>query len=220
MHRLSIEQVSFEREDLPLFAQVSSSLQSGDIMQITGHNGCGKTTLLKIIAGILLPSSGSINFSGFSVDSYESKSSMLYLGHQIGIDLSLSPMENLEWYFSLNGRKGDLSCELPNSSELMALLEKVGLKTYFDTPVYQLSAGQRRRVGLARLFYSKAPLWVLDEPFTSIDAAGVCSIEQCILRHAQRGGVVVLTSHQQWAEASVKLLDLEQYKVRVGDWLL
>jgi len=195
---------------MPLFSALSARWNSGDIVQILGANGSGKTTFLRLLAGLLRPHSGTVLFDGFAPESYECRSAMLYLGHQTGVELSLSPRENLEWYFALNGDKSGESMSAA-SVDFGALFDRVGLRGYEDVPCYQLSAGQQRRVALARLFRSNAPLWILDEPFTSIDKRGVGALVERIEEHAKSGGLVLLTSHQAWRDGC-KSLDLEAYR--------
>jgi heme exporter protein A len=210
MQHLTIESLSFERNDLPVFSNLSAQWPQGSLVQVLGQNGAGKTTLLRILAGLLKPTSGEVRWSGELLSSYAAQSELLYLGHEVGVDYSLTAEENLRWYFELNGTKsaGDASGEL----DVDTLLNKVGLKGYSSTLCRHMSAGQRRRVALARLYHSRAPLWVLDEPFTSIDAQGVESLSGCIREHVERGGLVVLSSHQFWTDTSVTYLELENYK--------
>ncbi len=215
MNSFVIDQLSFERDDLMLFQNVDAEWCSGDIVQLVGHNGSGKTTLMRILMGLLYPTEGSVHWNGHSVNSYEFRSSSLYLGHHVGVKATMTPYENLHWFFSLHGTKSK-AFESVSRGKLISALSEVGLAAYSDVPCYQLSAGQQRRVALARLTLSEAPFWVLDEPFTAIDKSGVTEMERLIDRHASKGGIVVLTTHQTWAAERVKLLNLESFKAKEG----
>ncbi|WP_096086532.1 cytochrome c biogenesis heme-transporting ATPase CcmA [Agaribacterium haliotis] len=217
MHCLALEKLYFEREDLPLFGGLSASWQSGSIVQIAGHNGCGKTTLLRMIAGLLQPSSGRVLWDDKANRGLSFQSKLLFLGHQVGVKMTMTALENLRWFFALHGRKSADKTPEVSRDELLEALERVGLRAYADTPAHSMSAGQQRRIALARLFISEAPLWILDEPFTAIDKHGVSELEQRIDKHAASGGIVLLTTHQRWSAPSFQVLDLEQYKGRAVD---
>ena len=216
MNCLSLENIDFERDDVSIFRNLKARWESGDIVQIAGQNGSGKTTLLRIITGLITPQQGRVLWNNYSNGSFEFRSSLLYLGHQVGVKLTMTPLENLAWYFGLNGRKSAVNQQGIDGTQLSEALAMVGLKFHLDVPCYQLSAGQHRRVALARLYLSNAPLWILDEPFTAIDAAGVVALEERIDRHARQGGIVLLTTHQSWNSESMKVFDLSsEANVRV-----
>lgn len=172
-----------ERNDRPLFSGLSLAVRPGDLVQVTGGNGAGKTTLLHLLAGLTSPESGEVRWQGAPLSEVRETfhSQLLWLGHQPGIKARLSARENLGFYHP--------ACP----DEALRLL---GLQGEEDRPVYQLSAGQQRRVALARLWLSRAPLWILDEPFTAIDAAGVALLTRRLEQHAREGGAAILTSHQ------------------------
>jgi len=196
--------ITFERDDVPLFSGVNFSLYPSRAVQITGANGAGKTTLLRIIAGSLMATEGDILWAGQSTRKQAAiyHSQLLYLGHSAGVKLSLTPRENLQWYFRLFPAR---SLDIDN-----ALLQ-VSLQGYEDVPCYSLSAGQQRRVALARLYLSSASLWVLDEPFTSIDVHGVVQLEELMKKHCTRGGALILTTHQQLGLDDIEVLELEAF---------
>lgn len=156
-------------------------------MQIEGANGAGKTSLLRILTGLSRADEGEVCWQQQSIyrqrEAYHA--SLLYLGHQPGVKAILTPLENLSFYH------GDCPQVL-----LWQALEQVDLIGYEDVPVAQLSAGQQRRVALARLWLTRAPLWILDEPLTAIDRAGVETLMALFIRHTAQGGVVILTTHQ------------------------
>lgn len=202
---LSGQNLACERDDRLLFSELSFSLSCGDVLQIAGPNGTGKTTLLRMLAGLLPDYEGEICFKGQPVldDPEQFRENLLYIGHHPGIKLNLTPEENLRWYQALYR---------PASTEqIYDALARVKLTGYEDVPCYTLSAGQHRRVALARLFLHPAPLWILDEPFTAIDQGGVKEIEQLLADHARQGGGVILTTHHNLSlPAELKVITLGQ----------
>jgi len=202
---LELRHISCERDDTLLFKGLSYIFHAGAVVQIQGENGAGKTTLLRIIAGLSDVYEGSITFNGSMHRSIEFYSSLLYLGHDGGVDVSLTPFENLRWYMGLNAQK-------ISTKDMLDALQKVGLRGYEYTPCSDLSAGQKRRTSLARLYCSNALLWVLDEPFTAIDVAGVESLCQLFTEHTQRGGLLIVTSHQPIDLPSLQVLNLQGFK--------
>jgi heme exporter protein A len=187
---LKVENLAFERDDSCLFENINLSLSSGEILQIEGANGSGKTTLLRLLTTALQPTAGSILYSGVALSEcrYQYLSDMLFIGHQPAVKLTLTAEENLRWMVASSAKTNQLS--------ISEALDGVGLSGYSDIPCYALSAGQHRRVALARLLISEARLWYLDEPFTAIDKQGVSFLESRLQQHLSGGGAVVLTSHQ------------------------
>lgn len=176
------------------------TLNDGEILQIEGPNGSGKTTLLRILTTALQPSGGEILYQGqiLSECQFDYLSNILFLGHQSALKLTLTAEENLSW----------ITSELPGSISVLNALERVGLRGYSDIPCHSLSAGQQRRVALARLLLSNAKIWFLDEPFTALDGQGVKFVEQCMERHVNGGGAVMLTTHQPIRMESVRRYSL------------
>jgi heme exporter protein A len=199
---LSVENLAFERDDSCLFSGVNFSVDPGDVLQIEGANGSGKTTLLRLLTGSLQSSAGNITYLGQALSAcrYDYLSDILYIGHQPAVKLNLSAEENLRWMVATSAQSNDIS--------VTDALTRVGLAGYSDIPCYALSAGQHRRVALARLLISEARLWYLDEPFTSIDKQGVAFLQSCLQEHAARGGAVILSTHQDLA-----LIGLRKYKL-------
>lgn len=203
---LELRQVSCERDERRLFEHLNLRAYAGDVIQIIGPNGSGKTTLLRALAGINPDYTGELLWMGRPVadTAWEYAQDLLYLGHLPGIKKALSPAENLRWYAAIGGNE--------SLSAISFALDAVGLYGYEDIPCYQLSAGQLRRVALARLYLSKARLWILDEPFTAIDKRGAAQLETVFSRHADQGGVILLTSHQDLALDSLKHVDLQDFQ--------
>lgn len=176
---LAARDVSLERGGRQLFTRLSFEVHGGHLVQIEGANGAGKTSLLRILAGL--------SRHGFE-GRVQRGAALLYLGHASGVKGLLSPRENLAWHVAGEGSY--------SAAQIEAALAAVGLYGYEDVPSNTLSAGQHRRVNLARLHLSRSPLWLLDEPFTAIDRRGVGELEELLVAHAERGGAVVFTSHQ------------------------
>lgn len=178
------------RDDRCLFSHLSAVVHPGDVIQVTGANGVGKTTLLHGVAGLSDRHKGRIYWAGEAVsDSRDDYlRNLLFIGHLPGVKALLTVAENLQVLAQWRGIT-------LSDATLAAALLKVSLSGYEDCPVAQLSAGQKRRVALARLFTEPVPLWILDEPFTAIDQAGVQELEGWIADHAAAGGMVLLTTH-------------------------
>lgn len=191
---LTVERLHFERDDCNVFEQIDLRVDGGDILQIEGPNGSGKTTLMRLLTTALQPTSGAISYGGQTIDlcRYEYLSDILYLGHQPAVKMTLTAAENLRWMAT------------DPSASVYSALAAVGLASYGDVPCYSLSAGQHRRVGLARLLMTDARLWFLDEPFTALDKQGVSFLENCMGEHVKRGGAVVLSTHQDLALDGVR----------------
>lgn len=209
---LDARQLAAIRDDRMLFAGLDFSLAPGNVLQIAGPNGVGKTTLLSMVAGLAAIESGSLLWKGRPVadDPAAFRADFLWLGHQPGLKLMLTALENLRFLAGLRGLQ-------PEAEVLLAALDKVGLYGYEDVPLARMSAGQKRRVGLARLFVEKCPLWILDEPFTAIDKQGVAELEGWLHEHAKAGGMVLLTTHHEFAAGfPVQRLDVADFRQQAG----
>jgi heme exporter protein A len=187
---LEFRGVYCERDDAPLFAPLSFTVDPGALVQIEGANGVGKTSLLRCVGGLSSRFHGELLWCGEPLARRRAEFAVasLFLGHAAGLKAALSPRENLLWWATLRG--------LNVADEVDAALAKVGLAGYEYSPCYQLSAGQQRRAALARLFVAAAWLWILDEPFTAIDRQGVAELEAWLAAHADAGGAILLTTHQ------------------------
>ena len=179
------------RGDRLLFKQIGFTLNAGGLMNVLGENGSGKSSLLRMICGLLTPEVGSITWQGQSIKqaSEDYLSNLTYIGHLNGLKDDLTAMENLQISARLAGEHVDEPAAL---TALMA----IGIARCAKLPVGVLSQGQKRRVALARLWLSHAPLWVLDEPFAALDASSVLTLATCISAHMARGGMTIITTHQ------------------------
>lgn len=188
---LEAKQLMSIRGERTLFSDLQLSVQAGEIWQIEGPNGAGKSSLLRILAGLLPAQTGVVHFQQQPIsDDLESYyQHLLFIGHKAGVKPELTAIENLEFYAAVQG------VEL--SETPYELLAKVGLVGLEDIPAQGLSAGQQRRIALARLWLTQAQLWILDEPFTALDVEGIALLHTRFAAHLQAGGAIILTSHQE-----------------------
>jgi heme exporter protein A len=200
---LSAHGLSCVRGERPLFAGVDLALEPGQWLHVRGANGVGKTSLLRLLAGLSQPAEGEIRWQGEPIAECAARyrSNLLYLGHQGALKEDLTALENIELAGALDGAP-------PPRAEVAAALRRFGLQGREELPVRVLSAGQKRRVLLARLLTRKARLWVLDEPFTALDAKAVTMLSDLIAEHVAQGGMAVVTSHQPVPIAGGKAVDL------------
>jgi heme exporter protein A len=177
------------REERLLFDELTLEISAGDIVQVEGPNGSGKTSLLRILAGLSQPYDGEVFYRKELISQCREdfQQNLLYLGHLAGVKGEMTAQENLNFNLALHGN---------SIKESEQFLSQVNLLGFEDSLASHLSAGQHRRIALARLYQSQAPIWILDEPFTAIDKQGVESLEQLFIKHTQRGGCVILTTHQ------------------------
>ncbi|TDT39280.1 heme exporter protein A [Halospina denitrificans] len=199
---LEARQLYCERDDRVLFSGLDLSVGSGDIVRIAGPNGAGKTTLLRVLAGLNLSFEGGLSWYGYPLHQQRDwyQANMLFLGHRAGITASLTPLENLRCWVDMRR---------PHREELLwEALADVGLEGYEDIPSAHLSAGQQRRVALARLYLSTEPVWLLDEAFTAIDQGAVKVLESLISSRAAQGGAVVLSTHHRLQLDECRVLEL------------
>ncbi len=176
------------RNDRLLFEQLEISLDAGQMLVVEGPNGCGKTSLLRILTGLRMADGGEILWRGEPIDRLAGDyfEQVNYVGHHDGVKHELSCLENLRLARAMGA---------PSSIDLDDVLEQVNLYAYGETDVGSLSAGQKRRLALARLLATEATLWILDEPFTSLDKASMAMFSSVFERHLQQQGMIVMTSH-------------------------
>ena len=203
---LRIEELAGRRGGRLLFSGLVATAGPGEALRVSGPNGCGKTTALRIVCGLLPPEAGRIRWRGRVVSEAGGdpgwRRELAFVGHRDALKDSLTPLENLRFASAMRGAGESPAPE--------AALERVGLERERDTLTIELSAGQRRRAALARLLQGDAVLWLLDEPAAALDREGTNLVEALCAEHAAAGGAIVFTSHQRLDLPSVRELPLDQ----------
>jgi heme exporter protein A len=199
MSQLEARAITCTRGVATLFRDVSFSLAAGEWIALRGANGTGKTTLLRCVAGLTRPDSGDVAWNGVSTrgDAAGFRGALLYAGHAAGIKDDLSAEENLRDALQLRGAVAD-------PQALRASLAEAGLDKRRHLPARRLSAGQRRRIGLARLALDTATVWTLDEPLTALDDEGQQLFARLLERHLARGGLALVATHHEFALAPTR----------------
>ncbi|MDE1891598.1 MAG: cytochrome c biogenesis heme-transporting ATPase CcmA [Betaproteobacteria bacterium] len=200
---LSVKDLSCQRGERLLFENISFILEPHQWCHVMGENGAGKTSLLRLCAGLSSPLAGTISWRGISiqddVDGFHKD--LLYLGHASGLKEELTPLENLALMSQLDGQ--------PATEEaILTVLSFWGLSGREDLPVRVLSAGQRRRVLLSRLLLKPCPLWILDEPFNALDKKAINTLYDVLNNHVSQGGLLLVTSHQPMEMSAGIILSL------------
>ena len=180
------------RGERTLFTGLDLEVSAGEWLHVRGENGIGKTSLLRLLSGLTKPAAGEIfwNEQLISADPSEYHRNLLFLGHRDSLKEDLTALENLSIATALDGI-------MVSGEEILLALHRFGLRGREDLPVNCLSAGQKRRVLLARLLLRQAKLWILDEPFNALDVRAVEMLSELILEHIASGGMAIMTSHQE-----------------------
>lgn len=186
---LIVTNLACSRGERRLFSDISFALTAGEWLHVQGENGAGKTSLLRLLVGLSPADAGTIRWRGEPAPSPDFHRDLIYLGHHAAVKEELTPLENLRFAAALDGSALDERIAL-------AALVRLGLRGREDLPVRILSAGQKRRVLLARLLTRPAVLWVLDEAFNALDSGAVQLLGELIGEHLAADGMAVLTSHQ------------------------
>jgi heme exporter protein A len=201
---LAAHGLCFNRNDEPVFGPLDFEVAAGEALLVQGDNGAGKTTLLRVLAGLLRADAGEIHIDGRVAKTDLRAHAIAYLGHLPALKADLDTLENLDFLCGLHGRRAR---QLPGNA-----LAMVGLAGYEATLARQLSAGQKKRLSLARLWLSPAPLWLLDEPYANLDLDGINLVNRMISAHLRDGGAALVTTHGAYAAPPVqtRMLVLER----------
>ncbi|PKM15065.1 MAG: heme ABC transporter ATP-binding protein CcmA [Gammaproteobacteria bacterium HGW-Gammaproteobacteria-2] len=198
---LQAHQLAFARNDEPVFGPLDFHVAAGEALLVQGGNGSGKTTLLRVLAGLLGASGGDVQVNGKPAEREAIAEHTALLGHLLGHKGELSADENLRFALGLYGQREGIT-----RSEA---LQQVGLAGFEDTFARSMSAGQKKRLALARLLLVPAPLWLMDEPYANLDLQGIALVNQMIEKHVHAGGAALITSHGAYATPAVRTRLLE-----------
>ena len=200
MSKLIVNNLSCQRGYKLLFENLSFELNSGEVLKISGPNGSGKTSLMKILAGLSSFETGSIDYDDTKINSERYNLDFLYLGHLAALSPELSCLENLKYTMRLGNDNLDL--------DFSDVLKKVGLEKFENELVGKLSAGQKKRIALSLLFITQSKVWLLDEPFSALDSKAIKIIETRVEDHCNSGGICILTTHQECNIKNMKEISL------------
>lgn len=200
MSKLIVNNLSCQRGYKLLFENLSFELNSGEVLKVSGPNGSGKTSLMKILAGLSSFETGSIDYDDTKINSERYNLDFLYLGHLAALSPELSCLENLKYTMRLGNDSLDL--------DFSDALKKVGLKKFKNELVGKLSAGQKKRIALSLLFITQSKVWLLDEPFSALDSKAIKIIETRVEDHCNSGGICILTTHQECSIKNMKEISL------------
>jgi heme exporter protein A len=188
--------LSFARTDAPVFGPLDFAVDTGEALLVQGDNGAGKTSLLRVLAGLLRADAGEVAIDGRVASVALRARAIAYLGHLPALKADLTAMENLRFLCGLHGRR--------RGQRIEDALGIVGLAGYDDALARQLSAGQKKRLSLARLWLSPAPLWLLDEPYANLDLEGIELVNRMVQAHLRHGGAALVTTHGAYAAPPVR----------------
>ncbi|ATD67999.1 heme ABC transporter ATP-binding protein CcmA [Luteimonas chenhongjianii] len=197
---LAARSLSFSRDDRPVFEALDFEVGAGEALLVRGGNGAGKTTLLRVLAGLLEADGGTVAVAGTPVARAMRAGTMAYLGHLPGLKADLDAVENLEFLARLQGCR--------ESQDVARALALVGLAAHAHLPVRQMSAGQKKRLSLARLWMSPARLWLLDEPYANLDLQGIELVNRMVRAQLDDGGAALVTTHGAYAAPPVRTREL------------
>jgi len=201
MPLLAVHGLAFSRDETRIFGPLDFSVDANEALLVQGGNGAGKTTLLRVLAGLLRADAGRVEIEGGVAGAESRARHLAYLGHLPGLKADLTALDNLDYLCGLHGRRGTQS---PASA-----MATVGLAGFEDVAVRTLSAGQKKRLGLARLWLSPAPLWLLDEPYANLDLEGITLVNRMVQAHLRDGGAALVTTHGAYAAPPVRTRMLE-----------
>ena len=193
---LCVRGLVFARDERPVFGPLAFEVEAGEALLVQGGNGAGKTTLLRVLAGLLPADAGTVEIAGNAADHRARSRHVAYLGHLPALKADLSAEQNLQFLCGLHGARPGRGID--------AALARVGLAGYDAALARQLSAGQKKRLSLARLWLSPAPLWLLDEPYANLDLEGIALVNALVSEHLGDGGAALVTTHGAYAAPPVR----------------
>jgi len=201
---LAVRGLRFTRNETPVFGPLDFAVDAGEALLVQGGNGAGKTTLLRVLAGLLRQDAGTIEFDGRTAAPQLRAQAVAYLGHLPALKADLGALENLEFLCGLHGRR--------RGQSPVHAMATVGLQGYEDVLARQLSAGQKKRLSLARMWLSPAPLWLMDEPYANLDLDGIDLVNRMVQAQLRAGGAALVTTHGAYASPPVRtrLVTLER----------
>jgi heme exporter protein A len=205
---LSVRGLAFARNERPVFGPLAFDVESGEALLVQGDNGAGKTTLLRVLAGLLRADAGEVRIAGNAADHRARSRHFAYLGHLPALKADLSAEQNLQFLCGLHGSRAGRGID--------AALARVGLAGYDDALARQLSAGQKKRLSLARLWLAPAPLWLLDEPYANLDLEGIALVNALVSEHLADGGATLVTTHGAYAAPPVRTRTLQLSNANAG----
>jgi heme exporter protein A len=197
---LAARSLCFARNEAPVFGPLDFAVDAGEALLVRGDNGAGKTTLLRVLAGLLRADAGEVQIAGRHAGHGERSRHAAYLGHLPALKADLTAVENLRFLCGLHGRRPERGLE--------NALDTVGLAGYDDALARMLSAGQKKRLSLARLWLAPAPLWLLDEPYANLDLDGIELVNRLVRAHLDAGGAALVTTHGAYAAPPVRTREL------------
>lgn len=197
---LAARGLSFTRDERAVFGPLDFDVAAGEALLVRGGNGAGKTTLLRVLTGLLEADGGTVSVGGAPVARAMRAGTMAYLGHLPGLKADLDAIENLDFLAHLQGARATQDAE--------RALALVGLSTHAHLPVRQMSVGQKKRLSLARLWMSPAPLWLLDEPYANLDLQGIELVNRMVRAQLGDGGAALVTTHGAYAAPPVRTREL------------
>ncbi len=199
---VEVKNLSFARADQYLFRNLNFKLAPGQMLIIQGHNGSGKSTLLKILAGLIQPNKGCVTWGKQKIsDSEQFLCDLSYLGHRDGLNLGLNAKENIKVLLALGG-------VAVKQDEMTTLLEKLNLSAHMSKVCQKLSAGQRRKVALSAIALKRKRLWILDEPFTSLDDNSIDAVNHLMKNHLSNNGMIIMASHIEMSHDNAQVIQL------------
>ncbi len=199
MIELELKNLTVVRNSKLLFRDLSCLMSSGELWQISGPNGQGKTTLLRTMLNLYAPQQGDVLYQGASINKVYKKfcEDLVYIGHKSGISMQLTILENINYWCQLLNSRAEFAVLADSLNSVMRALTYFQMSQLMNRPCHQLSSGQLKKISLTRLLLLSGRIWILDEPFASLDHKAISQLKILIKEHVKAGGLVIFTSHQK-----------------------